>query len=204
MNARQEGYCNLHTVLKKDILTLSNLVTGDLIYLSDLDQFLIFDGNQIIPLVNGCVPQQFRVIEGNVPTNYWSSSPRDFVWFDHTFVYNQCLENIQYGLVNDRYSIFTTFVYQNKTYKIIYDYIAKFLAEEEESIVGFESDETLSKMDAQWNEDLSFIKECDFNQRINEFKNLLDQKDLIPFSAFSEHYMNEESDGATLFCIGPQ
>jgi hypothetical protein len=232
---REQGYCDIHEVpehmgKQETLIHLKNLgkdvVKGDLIRYPEITRTVqegdfscniieeptfIFDGEQIVPLdyVNpnslGSLPQKFRVIEGGVPIYYWAKVPRDFVWFDHTLVYDVCLNNIKYGIIcDDLYGIFTTFIYDNKEYRIVYDYIAKFYSANDELVIGFESDETNNAFDTKWNEDFSFIDEQEMNKCIMEFKELLSCNVLIPFSVFSEEYMPEENDGKTLFCVSLQ
>lgn len=69
-----------------------------------------------------------HVIEDNVPIKYWNYENSVYginiyhVWFNHLLVQDECISNIQYGLINDKYAIFTTFVYDDIIYKIVFAY----------------------------------------------------------------------------------
>lgn len=121
----------------------TDLIKGDLV-LFDCSEggrnrgIVIFDGETIIDLSAepdgyGTLPENFRVIEGGVPLTYWEYRGNDDhergichntnVWFDHFLVLEECLKNVTYGLVADcKYAIYTTFNYNNSTYRIILDY----------------------------------------------------------------------------------
>jgi hypothetical protein len=109
---------------------------------SDNDYKLrIFDGLKLIDLENDgrqreniLLPRQFNVIENNVPIKYWVNDQLCkwtifdvySVWFDHSSVRDQCLNNIKYDLLFDdptKYSVYTHFKYKNNDYYIICDYL---------------------------------------------------------------------------------
>jgi len=115
-----------------------NLVRGDLICFEGLNSYrndgvYIFNGNKIVELSYeiddyGHLPEEFTVINNNVPIRYWQYnedhkgiSHNNLVWFDHKLVKQQCIDNIID--VNDE--LFTTFKYNNKIYKI-YAYRSEF------------------------------------------------------------------------------
>lgn len=121
-----------------------NLIKGDLIIFNKHDGkknkgTKIFDGENILNLDNepdhyGTLPKIFKVIEDNVPIHYWTDFDNDksergiahnyIVWFDHTKVLDQCLNNIIYARVEGNvYAIYTHFKYNNKNYRIVYDHI---------------------------------------------------------------------------------
>lgn len=94
---------------------------------------VIFDGEKIVPLYYevddyDSLPQEFRVIEGEVPINYWhygddeGISHNTIVWFDHQHVREQALANIKFGKIETGdWMLYTTFVYNGKEYRIIID-----------------------------------------------------------------------------------
>ena len=109
-----------------------DLVTFDGGYRND--GVMVFDGIKIIDLYYeiddyGSLPPEFRVIEDGTPIDYWVPSETQpgidhntIVWFNHLLVQDQCLTNIEYVLYqNGWYVIFTTFVYRNITYRIVYN-----------------------------------------------------------------------------------
>lgn len=113
-----------------------NMVRGDIIHMSNMinhDPFYIFDGFKLIRLIpltskeeNYILPGEFTIINDDIPINYWDlvenkifrerKSPYYeyllyiLLWFDHSKIKEQCIRNI-----NDD---FTTFIYNNITYKI--------------------------------------------------------------------------------------
>jgi len=108
----------------------ADLVKGDLIIFDAVagyrnDGVAIFDGVSIINLSYepddyGNLPKSFRVIEDNVPINYWSTenglpgiSHNNIVWFDHSKVLTQCLHNIRH--------LSTSFIYNDEQYRIVYE-----------------------------------------------------------------------------------
>lgn len=91
----------------------------------------IFDGDDIIDLQprNGgyrTLPQQFRVIENNVPIIYWYNDPNnkdktreglsvyETSWFDHKEVRDQCINNIKGEIVDGTLIFSTTFTYKDQ------------------------------------------------------------------------------------------
>lgn len=108
----------------------------------------IFDGHKITYIeyklnVHGYLPYEFNIIENDVPPLYWSINalqslkPYDphrrgincnrIVWFDHVKVQDQCIKNVSHKNIYDEDGdlecyIFTTFIYNNKSYKIRYRY----------------------------------------------------------------------------------
>lgn len=64
----------------------------------------------------------FKVIYNNVPINYWKSLYHG-VHFHYTKeIQTEAINNITYGLINNLYVIYTTFIYNHITYKIIFNY----------------------------------------------------------------------------------
>lgn len=120
--------------------TNTDLRRGDLIrYQEDAgyrnNGVAIFDGEKIVDLYTeiddyGSLPEEFRVIEENVPIGYWRDvsdeqpgiAHNNIVWFDHRSVRDQALANIQLGKVETgEHLVFTTFIYNDKEYRIIFD-----------------------------------------------------------------------------------
>lgn len=111
----------------------TDLVRGDVIYYESQsscyhNSHAFFDGEKLVELSDvgefGGLPKLFHVIENNVPIKYWDNCINSqMVYFDYTLVKQQCLNNIKYDeLEKDLYGIFTTFTYNNKEYKIVWDY----------------------------------------------------------------------------------
>lgn len=121
----------------------ADLVKGDLV-IFDADTgyrnlgVTIYDGNKIIDLSDepdeyGTLPQIFRVIEDGVPVDYWSDRDKtdtgrgithnSIVWFDHSEVLQQCLQNILYSRIEGGMcAINTYFRYSGKNCRIIFDH----------------------------------------------------------------------------------
>ena len=120
--------------------TKADLRKGDLVIFDRTGGYrnegvTIFNGKEIVNLFTevvdyGSVSQEFRVIEDGVPLTYWKNideedptkhgiAHNEFVWFNHALVRDQCLENATYGLIDGGYAIYTTFVYEDKKYRII-------------------------------------------------------------------------------------
>lgn len=106
-----------------------NLVRGDLILYeknSNNNGVYIFDGLNIIELdykvkTDGFLPDEFTVINDNVPINYWNvgiKNSQEF-WFDHKLVKKQCIDNIKYINMNNIDYVFTNFNYNDINYSII-------------------------------------------------------------------------------------
>ena len=125
----------------------ADVVKGDLIIFDAEAGYrnvgkVIYDGQKIINLncdidEYGSLPMEFHVIENDIPIKYWEDNYKErfkslhvigidhntIVWFNHRLVRDECLANIKYGLIkNDKYGIYTTFIYDGKEYKIIRDY----------------------------------------------------------------------------------
>lgn len=122
-----------------------DIIKGDLVTTCDRYQFghdiLIFDGLKLLYLEyyntsdgDVHIPNEFHVIENNVPITYWHDIEirlfdPDVVWFDHTLVKTQF--NIEYGVIdfrdiNETYGIYTKFIYYGIQYYIICDYYDDF------------------------------------------------------------------------------
>ncbi len=85
------------------------------------------------------LPRCFGVIENKVPIDYWSckylgTEAFEQIWFDHTLVRDQCINNLQIGKLREYSSaFFTTFTYLGENYRIIFDHSGSNLANEESS-----------------------------------------------------------------------
>lgn len=121
------GGCRICNVCGDEVdITSSkyNLIYGDIIIFTskygiytkwfyDLTALVMVDGNN----------DNFKVIINNVPINYWSLVIQG-VNFDHTNVRKECIINIKIGLIyNDLSGIYTTFLHNDKQYRIIYSCI---------------------------------------------------------------------------------
>lgn len=121
-------------------------------------QARIFDGYKLIKLslhknfpdyLGNCqyLPNEFNVIENNVPIDYWSKADHTYIQ-EHMIIYNkfyndyynhrnpfdfdivrvntklvidQCLDNIKFECIPNKYiSMYTVFSFNNITYRIIY------------------------------------------------------------------------------------
>lgn len=134
---RSSGRCLVHRIPALTFIKLIHKSQGLIKWLDDTDEDLVkndmiicdamkylFDGDKII-----CIYDRFReincprVIQNDIPMLYYEHVTM-YVYFDHSLVKDQCIINIQYGLMTkDKYGIFTTFVYNNNKYKIVFDYI---------------------------------------------------------------------------------
>ena len=101
----------------------ADLVKGDIINKSGRQcENFFFDGNEIIN-INIISCKLPPVIENDIPLLYYENNT-DNVYFDHSLVKDQCVTNIRYELINDnKYGVYTTFIYNECSYKIIFDYI---------------------------------------------------------------------------------
>lgn len=128
-----------------------DIVRGDFIIINEhnLEKFInygnkyelfVFDGLKLIDLGgnknityrNTLLPKEFRVIENDIPINYWYNTKLtgiydiNSVWFDYSPVKDQCLNHIKYdSAISDsgQYCLYTNFEYKNDNYYIICDYI---------------------------------------------------------------------------------
>lgn len=134
---RMTGHCKSHKssyisngklitpkhVLDKIIMTNNDLIRGDVIKFhddiscSDLNT-MIFDGCNIISLSHVAIPNEFTIINDNVPIAYWEILGNRMNWFNHISVKQQCIDNIKQ---ENKYidEICTEFTLNDKSYKII-------------------------------------------------------------------------------------
>lgn len=143
-HSREEKIALFDRTLNRLKAIKADLVRGDLILYPGHRRFTchglkIYDGHKIIDFDYryeecGCLPSKFKIINDNVPIHYWYQNrkldnigwsldigPRgvhlnDLVWFDHSAVKQQCIDNI----VNKKGKIRTTFVYNNQKYILDY------------------------------------------------------------------------------------
>jgi len=70
----------------------NDFIRGDLIYF-DNKACLIFDGHKLMEIKSKFgiyLPNKFRVIENNIPLDYWIYFPcTDIIWFDQSKVQEQ-------------------------------------------------------------------------------------------------------------------
>jgi hypothetical protein len=160
-----------------------NLIRGDVLYFESQSNCYhnslgFYDGNNCVELGHlsefGSIPSQFHVIEEDVPIKYWDDALSSIVvHFNHSLVIDQCLNNIKYDLLEAGiYGIFTTFTYNDKLYKIVWDYYY------EDNI----NDSTYEILNADTKSEL-----------LNEFKNKLLNKDLN-FYHTSEYSLKGDSN----------
>ena len=124
-NISQEKENEINIFLEKGVD--HNFIRGDVIsfgnYQNQYSQTggCIFDGQKLMdfnftyPML--CCPSKFRIINNNVPTNYWIFTNSSLIWFDSTEVHEQRIKNIAVSVDN---MIYTTFNYNSKEYCIRY------------------------------------------------------------------------------------
>lgn len=144
---RLEGYCEYYNIellsfncqeisddITRIIISEYNPIRGDILCLKEFNKY-IFDGQKLIKFYR-FLPRKFKIINHNVPIYYWRGLRDAILWFDPTEVRQQCIDNITYdkeqqcengifcnGVDCIRFhdkGFYTTFVYNNKTYKIIF------------------------------------------------------------------------------------
>lgn len=174
--SQKQRYQSLSEILQDRDMILKEvegeqLVKGDLISVGRL--YLIFDGTKLIELSrvstssDGFPPQDFHVIESKVPINYWDDLQDRIVWFNHSLVQKECLNNIKYGLINKyQYAIYTTFIYDKVEYRIIFDYV---LTEVKNGALNIEDDGFELKDEARK------------SKYLEDFKQILSMNRTIPF-----------------------
>ena len=175
----------------------ADVVKGDLIIFDSEVGYInngkaIFNDQKIMDLDYdiddyGALPKEFHVIENDVPIKYWEDKYEEqqfkglhvigiddntIVWFNHSLVRDECLANIQYGIVEDNeYGIYTTFIYDGKEYKIILDYTDDLGRDEYVAMGTFEIESEIWKQ-----------------EHIEEFRELLlSDKDIV-FEYTNESY----------------
>lgn len=86
----------------------------------------IFDGLNIIELdykiqYNGFLPDEFTVINDNVPINYWYRGIKNYhdLWFDHKPVKKQCIDNIKHINIDNVDYVLTSFNYNDVNYSLV-------------------------------------------------------------------------------------
>lgn len=113
------------------------LIRGDLINFDKLySEIFIFDGCDIIigtKIYGGghyFIPEEFTVVNNNIPIEYWDYNKKTennitiksglrfnrHIWFNHSSVKQQCIDNICYDDI--QYVSYTWFIY-NDTYYVI-------------------------------------------------------------------------------------
>lgn len=121
---------NLHKCAELAVNTLDlDLVRGDIIQFGDNDYWcqirMIYNGDKFVDLAymspgNDSLPIDYENIIDDVPINYWQEFEQ--INFKLANVLDQCVNNIQCGkITSTKSALFTTFVVNNLTYKIIYD-----------------------------------------------------------------------------------
>lgn len=157
-----------------------DLVKGDLFKIDAINSY-IFDGNTLI--MNNYDFDEFHVIENNVPIYYWKDYS-SIAYFNHNLVKDQCISNIKYELlINNKYGIFTSFIYDKTKYNIIYDYM-----QDEDAVYDSVDGNTYEILD---NEIIITI--------IENFKAVLSCTDAIAFWLDSEFY--GDIDNSLFICM---
>jgi len=111
----------------------------------------------------GSIPPYFRVIEDDVPIDYWRFIDHNFiVWFDATLLGSTLVDNIEYSLVDSKWTLFTRGKYGSRIITIVYDYTFDM------------GDDKLS--------------DEDLNNLIAAFRHHLATGEVMPYSFYSEAY----------------
>jgi hypothetical protein len=119
-------------LIKGDLITYDVWVNGGRIN-------YMFDGQKIIDILKiylhefdnfsyPLFPENFRIIEEDVPIKYWGNKfesmgfSKYVIHFNNILIRDQCLNNLQCGIFdNNKYSIFTHFIYNGREYMVIFD-----------------------------------------------------------------------------------
>jgi hypothetical protein len=163
-------YDNKMDIIRGDIVIITKPCNVNYVRLDNDYKVSIFDGLKLIDTNNKLLPSEFQVIKNNVPINYWyNNQMRTWcvfnvysIWFDHSSVKNECLNNIKYGLQFDNpnnYSLYTYFNYNNKIYYILCDYLESDTQDLSENI-NYDNYEII-------NEETKFIFTCEFYKKLN-------------------------------------
>jgi hypothetical protein len=182
----------------KKIPSSARYTINDIIYIYDGEKL---EKPEYVDPITVNLPMKFHVIENDVPILYWEKCGfRPFVWFDHQCVSDQLVKNVKYGIVeDDLHGIFTTFNYNDKTYKIIFNYIAKFhedLGENPDLVVN---QSTHDKYKATFRDGYSFKKNNVKNDYIKMFKDMLSSGKRLGFYIYDDDY--ETCDNYTLYLV---
>lgn len=107
---------------RNNIINENDICRGDLIYFmigGGRYELFFFDGDKVIDH-DGNLPDKLRIINDNVPINYWDNTLFKYCtkWFDSTFVQQQCINNVSLNLDMEQGE--TKFNYNGKTYTMIY------------------------------------------------------------------------------------
>ena len=136
------SYLKLHNINLKyaDIISYKTTIT--------YRQLCVFDGNKLIQTIDfgDCNIIPIEIITTNIPPDYWhknminysnnkqyvgtrdTTGSFDLVKFNHSIVLDQLINNITYDNNNNNNNlclISTHFIYNEETYKIIFDYTAE-------------------------------------------------------------------------------
>jgi hypothetical protein len=179
----------------------ADLVKGDLIVFEALSGYrnqgiAIYDGEEIIGLNYslcdyGALPLKFRVIEEGVPLDYWIGGEvnlgyNSIVWFDHSLVRVQCLENLTYARLSEeggKYAIFTSFSADDRGYQIVFS----------NHLEGCLEHGDIDK------DDYHFFSEDLKDRKLERLREILLADKLVPFLIESKWYSGKDS---TLYIEG--
>lgn len=179
----------------------ADLIKGDLIIYEGMAGYRnegveIFNGRRIIPLISdyddyGSLPKEFHVIENNIPIKYWyhdhdngtirGIDHNNIVWFNHSLVRDECLQKIKHEFISGKWTIYTTFTFNDIEYRII---LADYIDDNEYDNYNPDTYELGSAAD---------INDC-----IQRFIELL-QQDEIVFETWSEFFIEDDH---TLYITG--
>ena len=151
----------------------------------------IFDGLEIINITwKNVVPNMlYEVINNDVPIDYWKWHHKsivtehrlkylDQVMFDISIVRDQCINNIDYGVIEtNMYGLYTYFEYDYITYYIIYDNLD----------------------DVKTEDNYQYIKEQDKIKQMHDFKIALSSGGTMVFRTSSIYYDFDEN---VLYLLG--
>lgn len=193
-----ENGCLSEETLDKGLLFLkehnADLQYGDIIVFDNVagyrnDGKAIFDGTKLVDLYSdideyGSLHPQFRVIEDGTPISYWRDAidHNYYVWFNHRSVKDQLVNNIKYDtIINTRKGFFTTFEYNGKQYRIVYNGLDDY---------DFDDYETLEFNDSN-----------DQTRCLDKFKQYLNSDKLLYFECVDPEYFDFEQDDTLFLCV---
>lgn len=188
----------------------ADLVKGDLILFDCAIGYrnqgvAIFDGEQIIDLEYdvddyGALPSKFHVIENGVPLNYWSYvgdtdatigiDHNQYVWFNHVLVWEQCVANLTYGQTQGKYAIYTSFMFEQKQYKIMFEY--------HDAVLLSSSQQKYGTLDNINRDTYQILTTQLISMILQKCKNMLTSLQPIIFE-FSSYRYSDHNDNRTLF-----
>ena len=126
LNNNKWGRESLHECMEKATTLDLDLVRGDVIEFNPKEWLhesqAIYDGEEIIEMGyatgDGYIDGDFEILKDEIPIDYWPDYGDNF---KIERVLDQCLNNIKCEFLYDEMTLFTTFVVDCITYKLVYD-----------------------------------------------------------------------------------